>query len=46
VRGVISIGDVVREIIEDQDLEIQQLENYILGRGYSADPLQSRKSAV
>ena len=40
LAGVISIGDVVKEIIADQTLEIEQLENYISGRGYSADPLQ------
>ncbi len=38
--GVVSIGDVVKDIITDQDMEIRQLENYVLGRGYSADPLQ------
>jgi CBS domain-containing protein len=29
VAGVISIGDVVRAIIEDKDFHIQQLTNYI-----------------
>ena len=41
LAGMISIGDIVKEIISDQHLEIQQLENYVLGRGYSADPLQN-----
>ena len=29
VMGVISIGDVVRGIIEDKEFYIQQLTNYI-----------------
>ena len=32
VLGVISIGDVVRSIIDDKEFEIQQLTNYITGR--------------
>lgn len=32
--GLISIGDVVRNLIEDKDLLIQNMEKYINGRGY------------
>ena len=32
VLGMISIGDVVRNIIEEEEFEIQQLTNYITGR--------------
>ena len=31
--GIISIGDVVKAIMEEQKLTIEQLETYITGRG-------------
>ena len=30
--GMISIGDLVKAIIADQELQIQILENYVSGR--------------
>lgn len=33
ITGVISIGDVVKAIIEDQKFTIEQLKTYISGRG-------------
>jgi CBS domain-containing protein len=32
--GLISIGDVVKELISSKELKIDNLENYIEGRGY------------
>lgn len=32
VLGVISIGDLVKAVIEDQQVEIDQLQDYIVGR--------------
>jgi signal-transduction protein with cAMP-binding, CBS, and nucleotidyltransferase domain len=34
IIGVISIGDVVKHLIEDKDFLIRNMEDYILGRGY------------
>jgi CBS domain-containing protein len=34
LKGLISIGDAVRQVIEDKDLLITNMEDYILGRGY------------
>lgn len=33
--GIISIGDVVKQIMSDKETTILGLENYILGRNYS-----------
>jgi signal-transduction protein with cAMP-binding, CBS, and nucleotidyltransferase domain len=33
--GIISIGDVLKEIISEQEMFIRDLQNYIEGRGYS-----------
>lgn len=35
IIGVISIGDVVKQVISERDIQIKALENYILGRGYN-----------
>ncbi len=32
--GIITIGDVVKRIIEEQEVTINDLENYITGDGY------------
>lgn len=34
VVGMITIGDIVKAIISDQQSMIDQMENYITGRGY------------
>jgi CBS domain-containing protein len=34
IIGIISIGDVVKNLIEDKDFLIRNMEDYILGRGY------------
>lgn len=32
--GIVSIGDVVKQVIAEQQFMIEQQESYILGRGY------------
>jgi hypothetical protein len=34
VIGLVSIGDVVRQVIASRESTIAELENYILGTGY------------
>lgn len=34
--GLVSIGDVLKEIISEQELFIHDLQNYIEGRGYGS----------
>jgi CBS domain-containing protein len=33
--GLISINDVVREVISEKEITIHSLENYIMGREYN-----------
>jgi CBS domain-containing protein len=35
LMGLISVGDVVKQVIASKDSDINNLENYIQGRGYS-----------
>ena len=36
LTGVISIGDVVNAIIKERDIQIKNLENYIMGNRYGS----------
>ncbi len=39
--GIISIGDVLKEIITEQELFIRDLQNYIEGRGYGTSAVRA-----
>ena len=36
IIGLVSIGDVVKTVISEQDTAIQALENYVTGNDYGA----------
>jgi CBS domain-containing protein len=44
--GIISIGDVLKEIISDQERFIQDLQNYIEGRGYGASGIRESATSL
>ncbi len=44
--GLISIGDVLKEIISEQELIIQDLQNYIEGRGYGTSGVSTPAAAT
>lgn len=44
--GLISIGDVLKEIISEQELFIQDLQNYIEGRGYTTSGISPSASVA
>lgn len=42
VIGMVSIGDLIRQQIAEQDRTIQQLEHYIHGTGFQVSPRELR----
>jgi CBS domain-containing protein len=38
ISGIITIRDVVKAVVHEQNVVIKDLENYIMGGGYGANP--------